>query len=82
MVQITEQGKLIFPKLFRRLKSYFAARDDKKTNLTFYEFLRQGKVENDQLTLASKRYRLTDFLVQKGNQFWFNADLNDIVFEQ
>jgi endonuclease YncB( thermonuclease family) len=81
-VQIAEQGELIFPKLYRRLKSYFAAREDKKTSLSFHEFLRQGKVENDQLIYQGKRFRLTDFLVQKGNEFWFKADLNEIVFEQ
>lgn len=81
-VQLTEQGELIFPKLYRRLKSYFAARDDKKTSLSFFDFLRQGKVENDQLIYAGRRFKLTDFLVQKGNEFWFKADLNEIVFEQ
>jgi endonuclease YncB( thermonuclease family) len=80
--QITEAGVQIFPKLYRRLEKYFEAREDNKTNLDFYEFLRQGKAENDRLIYDGKRYKLTDFLIQKGNEFWFKANLNEIVFEQ
>ncbi len=79
---IGENGALILPKLYRRMDKYFTAQQKQQTDLTFFEYLRTGKADNDRLLYQGKRLKLSDLLEQRGTQFNFNADLSEIVFEE
>lgn len=78
---VREAGALIFPKIYRRLENYFEAVKDKKTALTFLEYLRQGKgIENDDIRVLGQEINLSDVLEQKGNCLSLKADPNEIIF--
>ena len=81
---VTENGQLIYPKIFRRIIDYFKSIDNGfEGNLAdWLEWVpgSESRNENDKVIVKNIELKLSDLIKQRNNKIHFQASPQDIVF--